>query len=160
MVRLVPGDPVQIMFANQAQPSQKQIDAMRHQLGLDLPIYRQYVKYLSGVAQGDLGRSFRSRQPVGTEILDRLPNTLRLTSASLVVALAIGLTAGVLSATFRGSWIDRISMIIAVIGISVPGFWLGMMIMLLFGVRLRWFPVSGAETWRHLVMPAVTLGLI
>jgi peptide/nickel transport system permease protein len=160
MVRLVPGDPVQIMFANQSQPSQKQLDAMRHQLGLDLPIYRQYVKYLSGVAQGDLGRSFRSRQPVGSEIMDRLPNTLRLTTASLAVALAIGLSAGILSATFRGGWIDRISMMTAVVGISVPGFWLGMMIMLLFGVRLRWFPVSGAETWRHLVMPAFTLGIL
>jgi ABC-type dipeptide/oligopeptide/nickel transport system permease component len=160
MVRLVPGDPVQIMFANSAQPSQEQVDAMRHQLGLDLPIYRQYVKYLDGVVQGDLGESFRSRQPVGSEIIDRLPNTLKLTGASLLVALVIGLTAGILSATFRGGWIDRISMVVAIIGLSVPGFWLGMMIMLLFGVRLQWFPVSGAETWKHLVMPAFTLGVI
>lgn len=160
MVRLVPGDPVQIMFANQSQPSQEQIDAMRHQLGLDLPIYEQYVKYLTGIVQGDLGESFRSRQPVGSEIVDRLPNTIKLTGASLLVALVIGVTAGILSATFRGGWIDRLSMVSAVIGLSVPGFWLGMMIMLLFGVRLQWFPVSGAETWRHLVMPAFTLGLI
>jgi ABC-type dipeptide/oligopeptide/nickel transport system permease component len=76
------------------------------------------------------------------------------------VALVIGITAGILSATFRGGWIDRISMVTAIIGLSVPGFWLGMMIMLLFGVKLQWFPVSGAETWRHLVMPAFTLGVI
>lgn len=160
MVRLVPGDPVQIMFANSAQPSQEQIDAMRHQLGLDQPIYRQYVQYLEGIVQGDLGQSFRSRQPVGSEIVERLPNTLKLTAASLLVAIVIGVTAGILSATFRGGWIDRISMVIAIIGLSVPGFWLGMMIMLLFGVRLQWFPVSGASTWKHLVMPAFTLGVI
>src|SRR5262249_32836234 len=98
--------------------------------------------------------------PVANEIIDRLPNTLRLTSASLVVAMVIGLTAGILSATFRGGWIDRISIVLATIGLSIPGFWLGMMIMLLFRVRLQWFPVFGAETWLHLVMPALTLGLI
>lgn len=160
MVRLVPGDPVQIMFANRAQPSPEQLQSMRHQLGLDLPVYRQYLKFLGGAAHGDLGKSFRSKQPVGPEIMERLPNTLKLTTASLFVALVIGLTAGVLSATFRGGWIDRISMLTAIVGISIPGFWLGMMIMLLFGVRLGWFPVSGAESWRHLVMPAFTLGLI
>lgn len=160
MVRLVPGDPVQIMFANSSQPSQEQIDLMRHQLGLDEPIYRQYAQYLEGIVQGDLGESFRSRQPVGSEIIDRLPNTLKLTAASLLVAIVIGVTAGILSATFRGGWIDRISMVVAIVGLSVPGFWLGMMIMLLFGVRLQWFPVSGAETWKHLVMPAFTLGVI
>lgn len=160
MVRLVPGDPVQIMFANQGQPTQEQIDEMRHQLGLDVPIYEQYVHYVSGVVRGDLGQSFRSRQPVSEEIIDRLPNTLKLTMASLAVALVIGLSAGVISATFKGGWIDRLSMVTAIIGISVPSFWLGMMLMLLFGVRLKWFPVSGAETWRHLVLPAFTLGLI
>lgn len=160
MVRLVPGDPVQIMFANQSQPSPERLAEMRHQLGLDLPIYEQYFKYVTGVMQGDLGQSFRSRQPIGSEIAERLPNTLNLTLASLLVAIVIGVTAGVLSATFRGSWIDKLSMITAIFGISIPAFWLGLMIMLLFGVRLQWFPVSGATTWRHLVMPAFTLGIL
>jgi ABC-type dipeptide/oligopeptide/nickel transport system permease component len=91
--------------------------------------------------------------------MTRLPNTIKLTAAGLLIALVIGLTAGILSATFRGGWIDKISMLTAIIGISVPGFWLGLMIMLLFGVKLRWFPVSGAESWKQLVMPAFTLGL-
>jgi len=160
MVRLVPGDPVQLMFANQAMPSPERVAEMRHQMGLDLPIWQQYLNYLGGVVQGDFGQSFRSRQPVFDEIITRLPNTLRLTMASLTVAVTIGLIAGVLSAVYKGRWVDKVSMIVAVLGISIPGFWLGLMIMLLFGVRLEWFPVSGATSWRHLVMPALTLGLI
>jgi peptide/nickel transport system permease protein len=160
MVRLVPGDPVQIMFANQPQPTPEQRQAMRRQLGIDLPIYHQYVRFIGGAVQGDLGKSFRSKRPVGPEIIERLPNTLRLTAASLAVAIVIGMTAGILSATFKGSWLDRLSMLTSIVGISIPGFWLGLMIMLLFAVRLRWFPVAGADTWRHLVMPAFTLGLI
>ena len=160
MLRLVPGDPVKIMFANRGQPSPEQLQAMRHELGLDLPIHRQYVRYVGNALTGDLGISFRSKQPVGAEIRARLPNTLKLTAASLAVAVLIGVSAGVLSATFKGSWIDRLGMLVAIIGISVPGFWLGLMVMLLFAVRLRWFPVAGAESWRHLVMPAFTLGLI
>ena len=94
MVRLVPGDPVQLMFANQAMPSPERVAEMRHQMGLDLPIWRQYLNYLGGVVQGDFGQSFRSRQPVFDEIITRLPNTLRLTMASLTVAVTIGLIAG------------------------------------------------------------------
>jgi peptide/nickel transport system permease protein len=160
MVRLVPGDPVKLMFANQALPSPERIAEMRHNMGLDLPIWEQYARYLWGAVQGDFGNSFRSRQPVFDEIVTRLPNTIRLTSASLLVAVTIGITAGVLSAVFRNTWIDRVSMVVAIIGISIPGFWLGLMIMLFFGVRLEWFPVSGATSWRHVIMPALTLGLI
>lgn len=160
MVRLVPGDPVQIMFANQAMPTPERVEEMRHQLGLDLPIWQQYFKYVGGVVQGDFGNSFRSRQPVWDEIVTRLPNTLQLTFASLAVAITIGVAAGVLSAVYKGRWIDKVSMVIAILGISIPGFWLGLMIMLFFGVRLEWFPVSGASTWQHLVMPAFTLGLL
>jgi peptide/nickel transport system permease protein len=160
MVRLVPGDPVQLMFANQAAPSPERLDEIRRQLGLDLPIWKQYLHYVTGVLQGDFGQSIRSRQPVFEEIVQRLPNTLRLTFASLAVAITIGIVAGVLSAVYKGRWIDKVSMIISILGISIPGFWFGLMIMLLFGVRLEWLPVSGATTWKHLVMPAVTLGLI
>jgi nickel ABC transporter permease subunit NikB len=160
MVRLVPGDPIKLMFVNQALPSPERIAEMRHSLGLDLPIWEQYLRYLWGVLQGDFGNSFRSRQPVFDEIITRLPNTIRLTTVSLLIAVTIGITAGVLSAVFRNTWIDRVSMVVAIIGISIPGFWLGLMIMLFFGVRLEWFPVSGATTWKHIVMPALTLGLI
>lgn len=160
MVRLVPGDPVQLMFANQAMPTPERMEEIRRQLGLDLPIWQQYVQYVTGVLQGDFGQSIRSRQPVFEEIVQRLPNTLQLTFASLAVAITIGIVAGVLSAVYKGRWIDKVSMVVAIFGISIPGFWLGLMIMLLFGVRLEWLPVSGATSWRHLVMPAFTLGLI
>jgi len=160
MLRLVPGDPVRLMFANQASPPPERIEEIRHQLGLDLPIWRQYLDYVTGVLQGDFGLSIRSRQPVFEEIVQRLPNTFRLTSASLAVAVTVGILAGVLSAVYKGRWIDRVSMVVAILGISIPSFWFGLMIMLLFGVRLEWLPVSGATTWEHLVMPAITLGLI
>jgi ABC-type dipeptide/oligopeptide/nickel transport system permease component len=160
MVRLVPGDPVQLMFVNQAMPSPERVEEMRHQMGLDLPVWRQYADYVTGILHGDFGNSYRSRQPVFEEIITRLPNTLKLTFASLLVAVTIGITAGVLSAVYKGRWIDKVSMVVAIFGISIPGFWLGLMIMLLFGVRLEWLPVSGATTWRHLVMPAFTLGLL
>lgn len=160
MVRLVPGDPVQIMFANQAMPTPDRVEEMRRQLGLDLPIWEQYLRYVGNAVQGDFGQSIRSRQPVFDEIIARLPNTLRLTIAGLAVALALGVSAGVLSAVFKGQWIDKISMMTSILGISIPGFWLGLMVMLLFAVRLGWFPVSGASTWRHLAMPAFTLGML
>ncbi len=160
MVRLVPGDPVQLMFTNQPLPSPERLEEIRHQLGLDLPIWKQYLNYLTGVLQGDFGQSIRSRQPVFEEIVQRLPNTLRLTFASLAVAITVGILAGVLSAVYKGRWIDKVSMVVSILGISIPGFWFGLMIMLLFGVRLEWLPVSGATSWKHLVMPAITLGLI
>lgn len=160
MVRLVPGDPIDIMFANQPPPTPEQRAALRRQLGLDLPIHRQYLHFLSRALRGDLGRSFRSKQPVTREILTRLPNTLKLTVASLTVALLTGVSAGFLAAVFRGSWIDTATMLLAVLGVSLPSFWLGLMLILLFAVHLGWFPVSGAASWRHLVLPAVTLGFL
>lgn len=160
MVRLVPGDPIDIMFSNQAPPTPEQRAAMRHQMGLDLPVHRQYIKFVWDAAHGDLGRSFRSQRPVMQEILIRLPNTIRLTFASLTVAVTIGVIAGIAAATFRGTWIDSASMVVAILGVSIPGFWLGLMAILLFAVKLGWFPVSGAGTWRHIVLPAFTLGLL
>ncbi len=160
MVRLVPGDPVDIMFANQPRPTPEQRAALRHQLGLDLPIHRQYLHFLGRALRGDLGRSFRTKQPVTSEIVARLPNTVKLTVASLSVAVLFGVCAGMLAAMFKGSWIDAATMVIAILGVSLPAFWLGLMLILLFAVQLGWFPVSGAATWRHLVLPAVTLGVL
>lgn len=159
MLRLVPGDPVQLMFINQARPSPERIAEMRHQLGLDLPLWQQYFHFLGDALHGDLGYSYRSRLPVGPEIAKRLPNTLRLATAALGIAIVIGIPAGVLSATMHGTWLDRILLVVTVVFISVPGFWMGLMIMMLFGVRLGWFPVAGADTLKQLVMPSFTMGI-
>ncbi len=160
MVRLVPGDPISMMFANTAPPTPEQREKISQQLGLDLPIQEQYVHFLSGAVRGDLGDSFRTRKPVFDEIAARLPNTLRLTFASLAIAVSIGVAAGVLAATFKGTWIDNLSMVIAIVGVSIPGFWLGLMLILLFSVRLGWLPVAGSGGIRHLILPAVTLGVL
>lgn len=160
MVRLVPGDPIDVLFNNQARPTPEQRAKMRRQLGLDLPIHRQYIKFVWDAAHGDLGRSFRTQRPVMQEILLRLPNTIKLTAASLTVAVIVGVVAGIAAATFRGTWVDHLSMAISVLGVSIPGFWFGLMAILLFAVRLGWFPVSGAGTWKHMVLPACTLGLL
>lgn len=160
MVRLVPGDPVDILFNNQAKPTPEQRQQMRHQLGLDLPVYKQYGKFIWDGLHGDLGRSFRSQRPVMTEITGRLPNTIKLTAASLLVAIVVGVSAGIVAATFKGTWVDNLSMLIAILGVSFPGFWLGLMMIMLFGVRLGWFPVSGAGDIKHLILPAFTLGVL
>ncbi|HEY7032009.1 MAG TPA: nickel ABC transporter permease [Thermomicrobiales bacterium] len=160
MVRLVPGDPVSLMFANVAPPTPEERASIRHQWGLDRPIYEQYLRFLANAAHGDLGQSYRSRQPVREEIASRFPNTVKLTMASLAIALVIGVAAGILAAAFKGTWIDGASMLVAVFGVSIPGFWLGLMFILLFAVRLGWFPVAGAGGWRHLVLPAATLGVL
>ncbi|HBY46213.1 MAG TPA: peptide ABC transporter permease, partial [Chloroflexi bacterium] len=110
--------------------------------------------------RGDLGKSYRTKRPVSEEIRNRLPNTIKLTLASLAVSTLIGVVAGVVAATFKNTWIDFVSMVVAIIGVSIPGFWLGLMIMMLFSVKLGWFPVAGAETWKHLVLPTITLGVL
>lgn len=160
LVRLVPGDPIQIMFGNQSKPSPQQIAKMRHQLGLDLPIYEQYGKFMWDALHGNLGVSYRSQQPVATEIIQALPNTIKLTVASLIFAMILGVSAGILSATFKGSIIDTLSMLIAILGVSIPGFWLGLMVILLFAVHLGWFPASGAGSFKNLILPAFTLGVL
>ncbi|MBX3014150.1 MAG: ABC transporter permease [Caldilineaceae bacterium] len=160
MRALVPGDPIEIMFLGQVPPEPDTVAAIRRELGLDKPLPLQYVQYVAGVVQGDLGKSVRTRRPVLDEIRDRYPNTLILTFASLVVALVVGLTTGVLAAVYKDSWIDTTTMLLALFGLSMPAFWFGLMMIQYFGVYLRWFPVMGSDSFRHLIMPALTLGLI
>lgn len=160
MRALIPGDPILIMFQGEIPPSPELVAELRRELGLDAPLPVQYVNYVAGVLQGDLGVSVRTRRPVTTEILERYPSTVILTVASLLIATFVGLTTGILAALYKGTPIDTITMFLALFGLSMPAFWFGLLMIQFFGVNLRWFPVMGSGTWRHLVLPALTLGLI
>lgn len=158
LIHLVPGDPVQIMYAQSQGTTPEQIEEIRRSLGLDQPIYVQYLTYVGKLLHGDLGYTIRGHQPVLDVILQRLPNTLLLASAAMLVAIAIGLPIGFLAAYKRGTLLDTGLMIGAIAGVSVPHFWLGLLLLLFFAVDLGWFPVSGTGL-ANLVLPAVTLGL-
>ncbi len=155
-LRLIPGDPALIM-AGEAAP-QEVVARIRTQLGLDRPLAVQYGIYIWNLVRGDLGESVRTRRPVTQELGFRLPATLELASASMAIAVVLGLTAGIISATRQYSILDYATMVGALVGISIPVFWFGLMAMWIFSVRLGWFPVGGRGTLRHLVLPAITLG--
>ncbi|MBE9076846.1 ABC transporter permease [Romeria aff. gracilis LEGE 07310] len=158
LIHLVPGDPVQIMYAQSQSTTPEQLEQIRHQLGLDRPIYEQYLMYMSRLLQGDFGTTIRGRQPVLELLLGRLPNTLLLAFASLVITILVGVTAGFFAAHKRGTWVDTTLMTGAILGISIPSFWLGLMLMYIFSLRLGWLPVSGTDL-KNLILPAMTLGL-
>lgn len=161
-MHLLPGDPAQLMLAGAegGAASPERIAALRQSMGLNDPLLVQYGRYIFGAVQGDLGESIRFRTPVRDIILSRFPYTLRLSIAGLVFALAIGLSLGTVAALSRGSWLDGFSMMLSLIGVSMPIFWLGLLLILLFSIRLQWLPTSGAESWQALVMPAFTLGFV
>ncbi len=156
LLHLVPGDPAQVMLGEAA--AQSDVDALRNKLGLDRPFAAQYVQFIAGVVQGDFGTSFRYGTPVFSEIAQRLPNTLELALAAMSVAMLIAIPLGILGALYRGKAIDQAAMTVSLLGISMPNFWLGPLLAILFAVVLGWLPVSGTGDWRHLVLPAVTLG--
>jgi peptide/nickel transport system permease protein len=156
LIHLVPGDPAQAMLGEGASP--EDIAQLRTRLGLDRPLLEQYWTYLKGLPRGDLGTSLRTQQPVAGQIAERLPATAELAGAAMLVAIALALPLGVIAAVWRGTWIDQGAMAVALAGISVPGFWLGPLLALVFAVELGWLPVSGRGTLAHLVLPAVTLG--
>jgi ABC-type dipeptide/oligopeptide/nickel transport system permease component len=156
LIHLVPGDPAQAMLGDGASPDD--IAQLRTRLGLDRPLTEQYARYLRGLARGDLGTSLRTQQPVTTQIAERLPATAELASAAMLVAVALALPLGLIAAVWRGTWVDQSAMGLALVGISVPGFWLGPLLALVFAVELGWLPVSGRGTLAHLVLPAITLG--
>jgi ABC-type dipeptide/oligopeptide/nickel transport system permease component len=159
MRALVPGDPVDIMFfGQQTDPATKQ--AVRHELGLDRPLYVQYGTYLWGVVHGNLGTAITTKRPVLTEIRSRYPNTVILTLTSLTVAIVIGFAAGILSAVYKDSLIDTVAMTLSLVGLSMPGFWLGLLLIYIFAVNLHLFPVLGSMSPKGLVLPSLTLGII
>jgi len=151
------GDPVGLILPQDA--TREQIETLRREMRLDDPIYLQYLNFLTSALHGDLGRSIYTREPVVRLILERMPATLELAFAALTVALVIAIPIGVLAAVKRGSWIDTISMTIALFGLSMPHFWLGIMFIMVFSVQLGWLPTSGRGTWAQLVMPAMALGV-
>ncbi len=159
MRALVPGDPIEIMFLGQMPPDPETVASIRRELARQALLPVQYVEYIVGVVQGDLG-TLSARRPVLVEIMDRYPYTLILTTASLIVALFVGLSTGIVAAVYRDSWIDTGTMLLALFGLSMPAFWFGLIMIQIFAVQLRWFPVMGSSSWRHLVLPALTLGLI
>jgi peptide/nickel transport system permease protein/oligopeptide transport system permease protein len=159
MLFLVPGDPVKMMLA-EFVTTPDQIAQMRAQLHLDEPIVQQYGRFVANALRGDLGTSIRSRRPVTTEIGENLASTAQLALAAMLVAVAIGVPLGLIAALFRSSWLDVASMGAALLGVSMPSFWLGLLLIFAFSLHLAWFPATGGGSLRHLVLPAVTLGMI
>ena len=156
-LHLLPGDPVEIMLGEWAAPAD--VAGLRRELGLDRPLAVQYARFLVHAARGDLGHSIAFRAPVGRVIAARYPATLELAAAALVLALIFAVPLGVLAAVRRGSVVDRAARLASLVGVCLPSFWLGPLLMLGFSIRLGWLPVSGRGGLAHLVLPAVTLAL-
>jgi ABC-type dipeptide/oligopeptide/nickel transport system permease component len=156
LIHLVPGDPVQAMLGESATPLE--VAALRERLGFNRPLLAQYGGFMRGVASGDLGRSLRTNQPVVQEIVQRFPATLELALAAMAVAFLVAIPLGILAAVKAGTSIDYGATTLALLGISMPNFWLGPLLAIVFSVYLGWLPVSGRGSPGHLVLPAITLG--
>ncbi|ATA23406.1 glutathione ABC transporter permease GsiC [Brenneria goodwinii] len=155
-VHLLPGDPARLVAGREADAAV--IELVRQDLGLDKPLPQQFWHFFTNVLQGDLGKSMVSKRPVTEEIATRFMPTLWLTVSSMAWSVIFGMTIGVVSAVWRNGWPDRIGMTLAVSGISFPAFALGMLLMQVFSVELGWLPTVGADTWRHYILPSITLG--
>ena len=157
LIHLVPGDPAQAMMGDGASP--QDIAELRKSLGLDQPLLTQYATFLRNAVTGDLGKSFRTGQPVTTMIAERVPATAELAIAAMIIAVFLAIPLGVVAAVWRGTAVDYSAMTFALAGVSIPNFWLGPVLAIVFAVELGWLPVSGRGTLAHLVLPAVSLGL-
>ncbi len=158
MLHLVPGDPVQIMFS-EAQSTPRQVTQIRSQLYLDEPLLQQYGRFVLNILRGDLGVSIRSSRPVASEIGDNLMSTLELAISAFCLAAVLGVVLGVIAAVQRGGWLDMGPMVLALAGVSMPSFWLGLLLIFLFSLRLGWLPATGGGDLPHLILPALTLAL-
>jgi glutathione transport system permease protein len=155
-VHMLPGDPARLAAGQDAD--EQTIAMVRTELGLDKPLPQQFVSFFAHMLQGDFGTSIRSRRPVSTEIAERFFPTVMLTITSMVWAVIFGMGIGIVSAVYRNKWPDRLGMTLAVSGISFPAFALGMLLMQIFSVQLGWLPTVGAATWKHYILPSITLG--
>ena len=156
LIHLVPGDPIAQMLGEGAAVTE--VERVRHELGLDRPIFDQYISYMSGLFRGDLGVSFRNQEPVLTSIVRRYPATIQLALAAIFFSLLIAVPLGIVAAVKRGTVADRLIGLFTLIGVSLPNFALGPLLILLFSIALGWLPVSGRESWAHLILPAITMG--
>jgi ABC-type dipeptide/oligopeptide/nickel transport system permease component len=156
LIHLVPGDPVQAMLGESASP--QEVADVRSRLGLDRPLYVQYSAFLKGLVRGDLGTSLRTDEPVARAIASRMPATVELAVAAICLAVAIAIPLGIIAAVGAGTGVDYAATTLALAGISMPGFWVGPLLAILFAITLGWLPVSGRGTPAHLVLPAITLG--
>jgi ABC-type dipeptide/oligopeptide/nickel transport system permease component len=158
LIHLIPGDPAMQIAGEGARP--EDVANVRKALGLDEPLWKQYVTYISKLAQGDLGVSFRTGESVSKEIRARYPATMQLAFGSMFVALLVAFPLGIISAIYRNSWIDNVARFFALIGVSMPSFWFGPLLIIAFAINRTWFPVSGREEGlKSLVLPSVTMGL-
>ncbi|ATG20035.1 glutathione ABC transporter permease GsiC [Ralstonia pickettii] len=155
-VHLLPGDPARLAAGPEADPAT--VELVRADLGLDKPMHEQFVRFFANALRGEFGNSIRTKRPVSEEIGERFWPTLNLTIASMVWAVIFGMVIGITSAVWRNKWPDRLGMTLAVSGISFPAFALGMLLMEVFSVQLGWLPSIGADTWKHYVLPSLTLG--
>ncbi len=157
MMYLTPGDPARIMLGESAKA--EDVARLREELGLDKPYLIQFGNYVKkAVLEQDIGRSYSTKRPVTEEVLGRFPVTLKLAAFSIVIAVAIGIPIGIVSATRQYSLFDNVSMVIALLGVSMPNFWQGLLLILLFSVSLGWLPASGFSSFKHMILPAVTIG--
>ncbi|RZL89688.1 MAG: glutathione ABC transporter permease GsiC [Variovorax sp.] len=155
-VHMLPGDPARLAAGANADP--ETVELVRQDLGLDKPLPQQFLSFFGNMLQGDFGHSLSSKRPVSTEIAERFMPTLLLTLTSMGWAVVFGMTIGIGSAVYRNQWPDRLGMTLAVSGISFPAFALGMLLMQVFSVQLGWLPTVGADSWRHYILPSLTLG--
>ena len=158
LIHLIPGDPAIQIAGEGARP--EDVVAIRKALGLDQPLWTQYVHYLAGVFRGDLGTSFQTNEKVTVQIRQRYPATIQLALGAMLIALLVAFPLGIISAIYRNSWIDNLARFFALIGVSMPGFWFGPLLIIAFAINHTWFPVSGREEGlRSLVLPSLTMGL-